>query len=498
MGITVTLRGGAGDMLKANYDPNLDGVIAAGQGGTGVTYMAEIADVLRIADKWISRTNPEDNEWRSVAYGNGLFVAVATSGTNNRIMTSPDGINWTSRTSAADNSWRSVAYGNGLFVAVSMSGTNNRVMTSPDGINWTSRTSAANNNWFDVTYGNGLFVAIGYSGTNNRVMTSPDGVTWTSRTSAADNEWFSVAYGNGLFVAVATSGANNRVMTSPDGVTWTSRTSAADNEWFSVAYGNGLFVAVSSTGASSRVMTSPDGINWTIRTSAADNEWFSVAYGNGLFVAVATSGASSRVMTSPDGVTWTIRTSAANNSWKNVTYGNGLFVAVADSGTGDRVMTAEVYTGDADMEKVDYDPDDDNFVALAEGELSDDLLGSDDAEEFSSSDTYVKLKELTLTVGNAVKNKDNIPLRIKFDLKGSVDNAQYVYGRIYRNGSAVGIEQSREWMTYATKSEDIVGWSTGDKIQLYVKRAGTETGYYQNFRVYGKVTSYSAETFSVA
>ena len=49
-------------------------------------------------------------------------------------MTSPDGINWTIRTSAADNSWRSVTYGNGLFVAVAYTGTGNRVMTSPDGV----------------------------------------------------------------------------------------------------------------------------------------------------------------------------------------------------------------------------------------------------------------------------------------------------------------------------------------------------------------------------
>ena len=45
-------------------------------------------------------------------------------------MTSPDGITWTIRTSAADNEWLSVTYGNGLFVAVSWTGTGNRVMTS--------------------------------------------------------------------------------------------------------------------------------------------------------------------------------------------------------------------------------------------------------------------------------------------------------------------------------------------------------------------------------
>jgi len=247
---------------------------------------------------------------------------------------------WVVQTYTNEINMSSVTYGNGLFVAVAYSGTGNRVMTSLDGITWTQQTTPANNNWYGVTYGNGLFVAVAGSGTGNRVMTSPDGITWTSRTSAADNSWYGVTYGNGLFVAVAASGTGNRVMTSPDGITWTSRTSAADNSWYGVTYGNGLFVAVAGSGTGNRVMTSPDGITWTSRTSAADNNWYGVTYGNGLFVAVAGSGQKNRVMTSPDGITWTSRTSAADNNWYGVTYGNGLFVAVAGSGTGNRVMTS--------------------------------------------------------------------------------------------------------------------------------------------------------------
>jgi hypothetical protein len=285
---------------------------------------------------WTSQTSAANNAWRSVTYGSGLFVAVATSGTGNRVMTSPDGINWTLGTSAADNFWRSVTYGSGLFVAVASNGTGNRVMTSPDGITWTSQTSP-DNSWFGVTYGNGLFVAVASNGTGNRVMTSPDGITWTSQTSAADNTWYAVTYGSGLFVAVSTDGDENRVMTSPDGITWTSRTSAADNYWGSVTYGSGLFVAVAYNGDENRVMTSPDGITWTSQTSP-DNSWFGVTYGNGLFVAVAIIG--NRVMTSPDGINWTLGTSAADNFWRSVTYGSGLFVAVSESGTGNRVMTS--------------------------------------------------------------------------------------------------------------------------------------------------------------
>ncbi len=282
-----------------------------------------------------------NNYWKSVTYGNGLFVALSWWESDGpRVMTSHDGITWATGATLLSNSWQSVTYGNGLFVAVAGSGTGNRVMTSTDGITWTIRTSAANNNWQSVTYGNGLFVAVAGSGTGNRVMTSPDGITWTLRSSAADNNWKSVTYGNGFFVAVAIIGIGNSVMTSPDGITWTIRTSPA-NLWYSVTYANGLFVAVASSGTGNRVMTSPDGITWTLRSSAADNSWTSVTYGNGLFVAVAWFGTSNLVMTSPDGITWTIRTSA-NDKWISVTYGNGLFVAVADNGpgTGNRVMTS--------------------------------------------------------------------------------------------------------------------------------------------------------------
>jgi len=155
------------------------------------------------------------------------------------------GCDWTIRESAADNAWLQVAYGrdgngNGLWVAVASSGTGNRVMTSPDGINWTTRSSAADRSWVSVAYGNGLWVAVAFDG-GGAVMTSPDGISWTMRDRPSTNTaWHSVAYGNGLWVAVATTGTN-RVMTSPDGITWTSQAAAAANSWHSVAYANGLW-----------------------------------------------------------------------------------------------------------------------------------------------------------------------------------------------------------------------------------------------------------------
>ena len=210
------------------------------------------------------------------------------------------------RPTVVDNNWRSICWSPelGIYVAVGDTGTGNRVMTSPDGLNWTAQT-APDNDWRSVCWAAsvGLFVAVGISGTGNRVMTSPDGVAWTLRSSPADNAWVSVCWSPelSLFVAVSATGVSNRVMTSPNGVTWSIRTTPVDNAWRGVCWSasRALFVAVADTGTGNRVMTSPDGLNWAVRTSAADNGWQSVCWSHELaqFAAVANTGTSNRVMT---------------------------------------------------------------------------------------------------------------------------------------------------------------------------------------------------------
>jgi hypothetical protein len=129
-------------------------------------------------------------------------------------MTSPDGITWTSRTSAANNNWQSVTYGNGLFVAVASSGTGNRVMTSPDGITWTSRVSAANQSWYSVTHAGGLFVSVSVTGSTTGVMTSgtflsaPDAPAQPTVTAGNAEATITVAPGSGSTPASYTVTAN--------------------------------------------------------------------------------------------------------------------------------------------------------------------------------------------------------------------------------------------------------------------------------------------------
>lgn len=222
--------------------------------GSGVPYLFRTTDGVSYSPVLNYATGP-------VGYGNGKFVHLNMyNGIPEAYTSTNGGATWTYQgtlSSTLEGTWRSIAYGNGVYVAVgwpSGSGTH-YVMTSPDGITWTGRTAAQNNQWRSVAFGNGVFVAISQSGTN-QVMTSTNGITWTARTAAAANTWNSVTFGDGVFVAVSSNGTN-RVMTSPDGITWTPQ-SAVSSSWTNVVYGDGIFVAMGSgvamtSGASSTV-----------------------------------------------------------------------------------------------------------------------------------------------------------------------------------------------------------------------------------------------------
>ena len=311
---------------------------------------------MALDDSWVTQSNPVDSNWASVAWSPelSLFCAVAQSGTGDRIMTSPDGINWTARTTPADNNWVNVVWSSelSLFCAVAYVSTSplEKVMTSPDGINWTIRNAASDDSWRGLAWSPdlALFCAVSYSGTN-RAMTSPDGINWTARTTPGANNWWNVAWSPelSLFCVVSDSGANDRAMTSPDGINWTARTTPGANNWRGLAWSPelSLFCAVSTTGTNNRAMTSPDGINWTTRTTPVDNSWLRVTWSPelSLFCAVSSSGSgtNNRAMTSPDGINWTIRTTPVDNSWHGVAWSPelSLFCAVSSSGTGDKVMT---------------------------------------------------------------------------------------------------------------------------------------------------------------
>ncbi len=332
--------------------------------------------------QWVVRNKamPADANLESVAYGNGLFVAVGNPQVSSScpIYTSPDGIVWTQQTLPAKTletleRFFGVTYGNGLFVAVGASRTGAddlvlvpTIFTSPDGATWTQRTAPVEagllSRLYGVTHGNGTFVAVGHYFTDDTmatsspvVLTSPDGVTWTRRTPPGGNRALAGAgYGNGTFVAVGYDRSIKLwepdvpvLLTSPDGETWTQQTVPPQiggvlNGLSSVTYGNGLFVAAGYNydNVSGRtvptIFTSPNGAAWTQRTLPTIQTGAvlrSVTYGNGVFAAVGGNdyygGFVPIVLFSPNGATWTqVTMTDQRRPLSGITYGNDMFVAV--------------------------------------------------------------------------------------------------------------------------------------------------------------------------
>ena len=96
--------------------------------------------------------------------------------------------------------------------------------------------------------------------------------------------------------------------------------------------------------------------------------------------------------------------------------------------------------------------------------LSDGVLVNSPASKTTTATSYVKLKEIVLQ--NTVPDT----IRIKFSITGS----NFGYGRIYRNGVAVGVEREANSGTFHY-SEDIAGWSVDDLLQVYGYRHATAT-----------------------
>ena len=275
----------------------------------------------------------ELNDWRSVAYGNGVFVAVSATGTN-RVMRSTDGgLSWNAILAAENNNWRSVAFGDGVFVAVSGSGTNQIMRSTDGGTTWTPIAAPSSAQWSAVTFGDGVFIAVADSGPGIQSMRSIDGgITWLAF-SIPNGSWQDVAFGNGVFVAVS-SFSNKIVRSLNKGQTWLSATEPENNPWFGVAYSNGVFVAVANTGTNKIMRSIDNGATWTAHNLSFGSPWGCVA-GRGVFVVV---GQGTNITRSVDGgLTWISVSGAEANNWYRAAYGAGYFVAISNDGT-NRVM----------------------------------------------------------------------------------------------------------------------------------------------------------------
>jgi len=262
--------------------------------------------------------------WKSVAYGNGNFVAVSGQGDS---IFSNNAINWTLGNSTSD-SLTSVTYGNDRFIAVSNYGTTGNVVYSLDGSMWSNDTAGTtSNSWTSVSYGNGRFAAISSNATS---MYSTDGVTWATggSTGVTSN---CLTFGNGYFVCPSSNSEVSAVSISTDSQTWTEiPLTYTPGVYSGVTYGANGYVAVSPTslllGFIPTFWVSPTQVANSIKLNSTN--WSELAYGNGSFVAVGQG----LIQTSKDyGNTWS--SFQVSDTITSVTYSNelGTFVALGSN-----------------------------------------------------------------------------------------------------------------------------------------------------------------------
>ena len=295
---------------------------------------------------WMQQTKFPEISLSSIAYANGLWVAVSSR--SGAILTSTDSISWKKNqvssghfgkviyanntwlvvggeviyTSKDAKSWKgsywtgninflsSVAYANGLWVAVGYGGI---ILTSNNGQSWTNRNSNTGNGFGLATYINGIWMAVGVL-----LLTSSNGISWTNRNVQYLRH---IIYSNNIWVGAGLRG----IYTSSNGISWTKRNSTS---WlYGLAHFNNIWIAVGKGGI---ILRSNNGVSWKQQKSNTTNLLHDIIYANGLWVVVGQKGT---VLTSSDGISWYQQLKNIAGTLAKIAYDNGIYVAIGSGVT---------------------------------------------------------------------------------------------------------------------------------------------------------------------
>lgn len=292
----------------------------------------------------------------SIAYGNGVWIAVGKSSDGNTILRSTDGINWQASGGTLFDSTgegKSVAYDsvNNIWVAVGYSSDGNNILVSSDnGITWQASLGApANFVGNSVAYADNRWVVVGTDGilNGNTIITSTDANIWDdiplSIKFNTEGKW--VTYGGGKWVAVGqdTVSDQKNILYSTNGTSWSVSTGEIFQDYGNkVVYGGkDRWVAVGYSASGYNILTSNNGIIWTATSGDTFDEGLSVTYGGGAWVAVGISSSGNTILASGNGKEWTsvsgIKFDIQGNS---IAYGGGRWIAVGEDTGGKTILSS--------------------------------------------------------------------------------------------------------------------------------------------------------------
>ena len=381
--VTLTI-GAAYAVVPMPIDGGVTGIIItnAGSGGTpALTY-----NINASAATSVTNFVPV-----AIAYGNGYYVAVGTTGSltaTATYLTSVDGVTWVVNSLPASIIAGGVAFGGGKFCITSYGSTHCYTTTTTNAApltgSWTLQTMpGASLNWGQIAYGSNIFLAV--NGTQ-AYATSADGVTWVSRviSGPASAPFYygfvitatpnAVNYCNGkFFISSSTVTTNTTIMnpddnyvgrwwyvycqfaTSTDGVSWTTQAVTATdtgnfegaplfysafsgysfNQLSGSSFNGSTYLAYANTpGSIPCLAISNDGINWTSSTQLTSGCVYVISNNGTIFIAMpTTSGTGHNAAYSFDGKTWTNFLVNPVGNWLAIGNNGSLFTILSDDAT---------------------------------------------------------------------------------------------------------------------------------------------------------------------
>ncbi len=283
--------------------------------------------------EWVN-PRPQGNHLISVAAGEGVIVAVGSSGT---ILVSSDGTEWEVRAATTEYALIDVTYGGGRFVAVGgktgFEGSPGLgvYLSSEDGWHWEERHRTSYFTPQAVNWNGARFVAVGIAG---RVLISEDGTTWSDHDLPA-LEWdlADLVWDGSRYLAV---GLENWFVgglarfSSEDGVSWEQAAMDTDCVSSAVTWADGRYVAVGGMWPwQACVLTSENGHDWDEIVFEEPGLLRDVVFANDQFLAVGLGGF---VASSPDGYAWTVHDAVSDAGFMGLTWTDERWFAVGEDG----------------------------------------------------------------------------------------------------------------------------------------------------------------------
>jgi photosystem II stability/assembly factor-like uncharacterized protein len=205
--------------------------------------------------KW-SKTS--ELKFNSIAYGNGIYVAV---GPNGLVQTTEDGDKWKLSEAVVSASLNSVIYTGKEFIAV---GDDGAIISSDNGSLWKRLISGTRTSLRDVAKKGSSYVVVGDKGT---ILLSKDATNWNSFESGTNSSIKGVTANDNLFIAV---GCDSKIISSVDGMHWSNSANIINNQTDliieDINWSNNSFNAVGYTkdNVFPVVLNSSDGQSWFV------------------------------------------------------------------------------------------------------------------------------------------------------------------------------------------------------------------------------------------